>query len=118
MRLRNPPFVAVALEKKKKLLDFASWLLFAAAGRILIYLWMLFPEPKFMKLPDWLEKLHRCDLCAGTWIFGILAIALRVDLFGFGNIVTQVASGAITSYLVHVFMIGAKEKFAQPIVIQ
>lgn len=99
------------------LLDFASWLMFAATGRVLVYLWMLFPEPPFMKLPYWLEKLHRCDLCSGVWVYGILAIALQLDLFGVGHWITQAATGAVTSYLVHVFMIGVREKFAQPIVI-
>lgn len=98
-------------------LSFAEWLLFAATGRVLIYLWMQFPEPPFMKLPSWLEKLHRCDLCSGVWIFGIMAIALQVDIFGMGNIVTQAATGAITSYLVHLFVLGAREKFLPPIVI-
>jgi hypothetical protein len=100
------------------MLDFASWLLFAITGRILIYLWMIFPEPPFMKLPYLLEKLHRCDLCSGVWIYAALAIALNLDLFGVGNFITESATGAITSYLVHVFIIGAKEKFAKPIVIQ
>lgn len=71
-----------------------------------------------MKLPDWLEKLHRCDLCSGVWVYAILAVALQLDLFGMSNVVTQAATGAVTSYLVHVFVIGWKEKFAQPIVIQ
>jgi hypothetical protein len=97
--------------------DFASWLLFAATGRILIYLWMQFPEPPFMKLPFWLEKLHRCDLCSGVYIFSVLAIALKIDLFGVGNIVTQVATGMVTSYLVHLFMIGVREKFQPPVII-
>lgn len=99
------------------MVDFATWLLFAATGRVLIYLWMIFPEPKFMKLPSWLEKLHRCDLCSGVWIYSILAIALQLDLFGLNNVVTQIATGAVTSYLVHVFVIGVKEKFAPPVVI-
>lgn len=106
-----------ALRKKKRLLDFVSWMVFAATGRILIYLWMTFPEPPFMKLPFWLEKLHRCDLCSGVWIYGIMAVALKIDFFGADNIIAQAATGAITSYLVHVFMIGVKEKFAPPIVI-
>lgn len=99
------------------MVDFATWLLFAATGRVLIYLWMIFPEPQFMKLPSWLEKLHRCDLCSGVWIYSILAIAIQIDLFGLNNVVTQIATGAVTSYLVHVFVIGVKEKFAPPVVI-
>lgn len=102
---------------KSLMVDFAGWLLFAATGRVLIYLWMIFPEPQFTKLPFWLEKLHRCDLCSGVWVYAILAVALQLDLFGTNNVVTQAATGAITSYLVHMFMLGAKEKFSQPIVI-
>jgi hypothetical protein len=99
------------------MVDFASWLVFATTGRILVYVWMQFPEPPFMRLPWWLEKLHRCDLCAGVWVYAVLAIAIQLDLFGFNNLFTQAATGAITSYLVHVFVIGVKEKYAQPIVI-
>jgi hypothetical protein len=99
------------------MLDFASWLVFAATGRILVYLWMIFPEPPFMKLPWWLEKLHRCDLCAGFWVYTILAIALQFDLYGLNHIVTYIITGALTSYLVHVFVIGVKEKYAQPVII-
>jgi hypothetical protein len=99
------------------MVDFASWLVFAATGRILVYVWMQFPEPPFMKLPWWLEKLHRCDLCSGVWIYSILAVVIGIDLFGINHLVTQIASGVITSYLVHIFVIGVKEKYAQPIVI-
>jgi hypothetical protein len=98
-------------------LSFAEWLLFAATGRVLIYLWMQFPEPPFMKLPYWLEKLHRCDLCSGFYIYSVLAIALNIDLFGIENIITQVTTGAITTYLAHVFVIGWKEKFQPPVII-
>jgi hypothetical protein len=99
------------------MISFAEWLVFAATGRILIYLWMTFPEPPFMKLPYWLEKLHRCDLCSGVWVYAILAVALKLDLFGFGNLITEAATGAVTSYLVHLFWIGVKEKFSPPIIV-
>jgi len=70
-----------------------------------------------MKLPYWLEKLHRCDLCSGVWVYGFLALVLKIDLFGIGNPVTQVATGMVTSYLVHLFMIGVREKFQPPVII-
>jgi hypothetical protein len=104
------------------MLDFATWLVFAATGRILIYVWQLFPFPTFAKVPKWLNKLHECDLCSGVWIYGVLALALQVDIFSyyFGvtpNIVGELSTAVVTSYLVHVFIIGLKEKYAQPIVI-
>lgn len=99
------------------MIDFATWLVFAATGRILIYLWMIFPEPPFVGLPYWLKKLHSCDLCSGFWIYSALALVIKADFFGIGHPITQIATGAVTSYLVHVFWIGAKEKFSPPIVI-
>lgn len=99
------------------MIDFVAWLVFAATGRVLVYLWMIFPEPPYMKLPWYIEKLHRCDLCSGVWIYAILAIALQIDFFGMNNIVTQATTGAITSFLVHIFVIGWKEKFSPPVVI-
>lgn len=99
------------------MIDFATWLLFAATGRILIYLWMIFPEPGFIGIPYWLKKLHSCDLCSGVWIYAALALAIKADLFGMDHWLTQLATGAVTSYLVHLFVLGAKEKFSQPIVI-
>lgn len=100
-----------------------EWLVFAVTGRVLIYIWQLFPFPPFMKMPDWLEKLHSCDLCSGVWIYSVLALAIRVDIFAepFGvaaNIVGELVTAAITSFLVHVFMIGVREKFlSKPIII-
>lgn len=99
------------------MIEFATWLLFAATGRILIFLWMTFPEPGFIGIPYWLKKLHSCDLCSGVWIYAALALATGADLFGMDHWITQIATGAVTSYLVHIFWIGAKEKFARPIVI-
>jgi len=103
--------------------DFLSWLVFAATGRLLIYIWQLFPFPPFVKVPGWLEKLHNCDLCSGVWIYGALALALQVDILSpyFGltySVLGELITGVVTSYLVHIFMIGVREKFlSQPIVI-
>jgi hypothetical protein len=102
------------------MVDFLTWLVFAATGRVLVYIWQLFPFP--FKASEWLKKLHDCDLCSGTWIYGVLALALQVDIFAetFGvtpSIVGELGTAVVTSYLVHIFMIGAREKFAQPIII-
>lgn len=93
-----------------------EWMVFAATGKALIYLWMLFPFPPFIKMPAWLEKLHTCDLCSGTWIYGILALALKMDfvsqIFGVApNIVGEFCTAAITTFVVHIFSIGWKSKF-------
>lgn len=103
------------------MLTLAEWVLFALTGRILIYVWFQFPLPPAFDLKQtyfhkFIRKLHECDLCAGTWVYSILALATGVDMSGSGTIVTVIATGVITSFAVHVFMIGVKEKFAPPIV--
>lgn len=105
------------------MLSFAEWLVFAATGRILIYIWFLFPLPPvseyYKKKYYWqvLEKLHTCDLCAGTWLYAFLAVVTGADMSGVGSVVTMCVTGALTSFIVHVFVTGLKEKFAPPIII-
>lgn len=90
-----------------------SWLVYAVVGKILIYLWQIFPLPKSVGL---LKKLHECDLCSGFWVYSILALATRTDLFEM-NPITQIATGAVTTFLVHVFSAGWRELYSPPIVI-
>lgn len=96
-----------------------TWLIFAVIGKLLIYLWMKFPLPQWSKT---LGELHQCDLCSGFWIYSILAFCLGVDIFQaeFGYTVEVVGSlitGAVTSFVVHIFSIGWREKYSQPIII-
>ena len=98
-----------------------NWLVYAALGKLFIYLWQLFPLPEFKKtyISQVIYKLHLCDLCGGVWIFSILAAAFKVDIFqdtfGYtaplalllGNLIT----GAVTSYVVHIFSLGIREKY-------
>lgn len=90
-------------------MDFLAWSIFAVTGRILIYIWQIFPLPK--RIPAWLDKLHVCDLCAGVWVFSVLALAIDIDLFLSSNVIGYFATGAITSLLTHIFAIGWKAKF-------
>lgn len=105
------------------MLSLAAWVLFAITGRILIYLWFAFPLPpasdRIKKKYLWqvVEKLHSCDLCAGVWIYSLLAIVTQSDMSGLGNPITEIATGALTSFAVHLFMLGVKEKFQPPIII-
>lgn len=94
----------------------AEWLLFAATGRVLIYVWFQFPLPsKFYLKKTYfyttINKLHSCDLCAGVWLYGLLALVTGADMFSVGSVVTMLATGAVTSLLVHIFVIGWKSKF-------
>lgn len=104
------------------MMTLAEWILFAITGRILIYVWFQFPLPPAFELKqsyfhNFVRKLHSCDLCSGTWIYSILALATGADMSGTGTIVTIIATGILTSFAVHIFVIGLKEKFLPPTII-
>ncbi len=106
-------------------LTLAEWLLFAITGRVLIYVWFQFPLPPAWEneynqkryIVRFFTKLHKCDLCAGTWIYSLLAFVTGADLSGIGSLVTMFATGVLTSFAVHIFVLGWKEKFAPPVII-
>lgn len=107
--------------KNLLLLDFLGWLLFAASGKIIIYLWQTFPMPpvaertKKKYLYKLVDKLHSCDLCSGVWVYFALAAFLEADIVSpyFGvpaTIAGEFVTAGITSYLVHVFSYGWRAK--------
>lgn len=98
------------------MLDVLAFFMFAITGRVLIYIWQIFPLPPVVSkskvyVLQALDKLHVCDLCAGFWVYGILALAVDVDLFVSKSVIGYIATGAITSFLTHIFAIGWKSKF-------
>ena len=104
-----------------------NWLVYAALGKLFIYLWQLFPLPEMKKtyISQVIYKLHLCDLCSGTWIFSVLALAFKVDIFqdAFGYtapialILGELATGAITSFAVHIFSLGIREKYFNEVLV-
>jgi hypothetical protein len=100
-----------------------EWLVFAVIGKLVIHLWMKFPIPQFISdnkqkryIYQFIDELHRCDLCSGFWIYSLLAILLGVDIlqevFGYTvEIVGNILTGAVTSFVVHIFSIGWKNKY-------
>lgn len=94
----------------------AKWILFVVLGKIIIHIWMTFHLPKFLKKIEWFVKLHDCDLCSGVWIYTILAIFMGVDLlsvtlFEYVPYVSEIVTGIVVSWLVHIFSIGWKAKY-------
>ena len=89
-----------------------DWLAYLLVGRLLVYLWMQFPlslenHPK-------LKYLHECDLCSGVWAFGILAYFMQVNLLQeifYFPILSELITGGAVSFIIHVFLIGWREKF-------
>lgn len=93
-----------------------KWFFFLVVGRIIIEVWMKFQLPKFLKKSDWFVKLHECDLCSGCWIYTLLSLFMGVDLlqvagFGYIPVVSAIITGIVTSWMVHIFLIGWKEKY-------
>jgi hypothetical protein len=100
----------------------SNWIIFLLAGKVIIYLWQQFPLPALLEKYKTVEKLHSCDLCAGVWIYGILSLFLGMSLlevlgFSYIPVVSEVVTGGIISFVVHIFSIGWKEKFNDILVV-
>lgn len=94
----------------------AKWILFLLIGKILIYIWMQFELPSILKKYSWLSKLHDCDLCSGVWIFSTLSLFLETDLlslllFEYVPVVSEIVTGIVVSWIVHIFTLGWKSKY-------
>lgn len=94
----------------------AKWILFLAIGKIAIHVFQQFQLPTFLKRFIWFVKLHDCDLCSGVWIYMLLSLFLSVDLlsvlvFEYVPLVSEVVTGIVISWLVHIFSLGWKSKY-------
>lgn len=92
------------------------WTAFLLIGKLVIYIFMQFHLPKFLKKSDWFVKLHDCDLCSGVWVYSVLSFFMGVDLlevtgFGYIPLVGAVVTGIVVSWLVHIFTLGWKAKY-------
>jgi len=93
-----------------------KWLLFAGIGKVLIYFWKKFPLPAKIEKINNIKQLHECDMCSGFWIYTTLAFLMSVNLlelwFGFGYIVmlSEIITGCVTSYVVHLLSVGFSEQ--------
>jgi len=77
---------------------------------------MQFPLPKKLEENKIIRKLHECDFCAGVWAYGILSYFMQLELlelldFNYVPIISELITGVVISFLVHVFIIGWKAKF-------
>lgn len=93
-----------------------KWLAFLLIGKIVIHTWMQFHLPKFLKKSDWFVKLHDCDFCSGVWAYSILSLFLGVDLlsvitYTYVPYVSQIVTGIVVSWLIHIFSLGWKAKY-------
>lgn len=56
----------------------------------------------------------QCDLCLGVWIYaglsGLFQIRLLEDVYWYVPLVSELITGCVISYLVHLLSIGFREK--------
>ena len=93
-----------------------DWLVFILLGRVAIYLWQSFHLPDFLNNMRTIRYLHGCDLCSGVWAYSILSGLLQIDIleplgFWYVPLVSEILVGMVTSFIVHIFVIGWRAKF-------
>jgi hypothetical protein len=97
-----------------------EWFVYAAMGKLLIYLWQLFPLPMSVNeqktyIAQFIYKLHQCDLCSGVWLYCALALIFGINIIQADGFIARIAgeliTGAITSFAVHIFSIGWRSKY-------
>lgn len=65
---------------------------------------------------EFVNRLASCDLCAGVWIYSILAYFLQIqilsDLLPYIPFLSEFIAGCVSSFLMHLLTIGWNEKFS------
>lgn len=86
----------------------------AVVGRLLV--WTIqtngLTKPLFDRHPK-LTELRECDFCLGFWVFTPLAYAMGVNLMEplYIPILSEILTGLIVSFAVHIARIGWTAKF-------
>jgi hypothetical protein len=83
-------------------------------GRLVVWLFQTSgPTQRLWKLHPLLTDLGECDLCMGCWVFPLVAWALGVNLLEpvYIPVASQVLTGWLVSFGVHLARIGWNAKF-------
>jgi hypothetical protein len=90
-----------------------QFIIYAVIGKLFIYTLQKFPLIRDIKNP-FFRELFDCDFCLGIWIFFILSCFFNIVLFKeylYFPIISQLATGVFTSFLLHLLSIGWINKF-------
>lgn len=84
----------------------------------MIYLSQKFILPRLKTRYLW--ELFACDLCFGFWVYSLLAMFLRIvlleDVYLYVPLVSELITGAIVTFGMHLISIGWRERFSVTIV--
>jgi hypothetical protein len=99
-----------------------EWLSFVVVGKLFIFLGQSIPLPQKIEKIELLRYWHGCDLCFGVWVYAGLSYIWDMNILRFlsvpyVSIVSEFITGGIISFVVHIFSIGWRDKFAPNIVI-
>jgi hypothetical protein len=86
---------------------------YAVVGKLFIYTLQKFPLLRDVK-NKFIRELLDCDYCLGVWVFSILSWLFQFTLFReyiYCPFISELATGVIISFLVHLINIGWREKF-------
>jgi len=91
-----------------------EFVLLAVAGKLIIFFWQKFPLPQRIENIWKIKELHECGLCSGFWIYAILSVLVQINIFtligiSYIPILSEIVTGAVTSYVVHIFSLGFEE---------
>jgi len=99
-----------------------DYLIYIFIGRLLVFYSQEFPFTRLSFIGvlweegKFLNTMFSCDLCLGVWVYTLLAILFDINFFGTimiarTEIIGWFLTGASTSFLVHMFLLGWKIKF-------
>lgn len=91
----------------------AGYLLFLAAGRLLIFLGVKFVTQNDIKIP-FVQKLASCLLCSGVWVYTILSFVSGYRILEDWTVVpflSQVITGCFSAYLMYLVEVGWKSTY-------
>lgn len=95
--------------------DIQFFIDFLVIGRLIMFLAR--KSPYFVNVKwDFLKQLFECDLCLGTWVYSLMALAFRVSIplsMGYVPILSEFITGAVCAFFMWVFMAGVNTLFRE-----
>jgi hypothetical protein len=95
-----------------------QYIFYAVVGKLFIYTLQKFPLLRDVK-NKFIRELVDCNFCLGVWVFSVLAWLFHVVLFRdyiYCPVLSQIATGVITSILVYLIGLGWDEQFGKIVI--